>query len=251
MTRTFPLGIDIGGSGVKGAPVDLDAGDWAQERLRIDTPRPATPEAVFDVVEEIVGNYAHMIGDTALGVTVPAVVRRGVVESAANIDPSWIGVAAEAELTRRLGRPVRVINDADAAGVAELRYGAAQGISGTVLVATLGTGIGSALFVDGVLLPNTELGHLEIDGYDAEKRASAAIRKTEDLNWAQWAARLQRYFSHVEMLFSPDLIVIGGGVSRKSAMFVPLLDLKAPIVPAQLRNRAGIIGAALHATQRA
>ncbi len=251
MTRTFPLGIDIGGSGVKGAPVDLDAGDWAEERLRIDTPRPATPEAVFDVVEEIVANYAHLIGDTPLGVTVPAVVRHGVVESAANIDPSWIGVAAESELTRRLGRPVRVLNDADAAGVAELRYGAAQGISGTVLVATLGTGIGSALFVDGVLLPNAELGHLEIDGYDAEKRASAAVRKTEDLSWEQWAARLQRYFSHVEMLFSPDLIVIGGGVSRKSTMFMPLLSLKAPVVPAQLRNRAGIIGAALHATQRA
>ena len=247
-SRTFPLGIDIGGSGVKGAPVDLEVGDWATERLKIETPQPATPEAVIEVVAQIAEHFAEATGDSPVGVTIPGIVRHGVVGSAANIDPSWVGTDAQAEISERLGRPVSVLNDADAAGVAELHFGAAKDAPGLVLVATLGTGIGSALLVDGVLVPNTELGHLEIDGHNAESRASAAAKTREDLSYKDWAVRLQRYFSHVERLFSPDLIVVGGGISRKSEKFLPLLDLQAPIIPAQLLNRAGIIGAAWHAT---
>ncbi len=249
VTRTHPLGIDIGGSGVKGAPVDLAQGELLTERLRIDTPQPATPDAVADVVAQIAESFADQCGSSPVGVTIPGIVRHGVMRSAANIDKSWIGVDVDKLFADRLGRPVTVLNDADAAGVAEMHYGAAKDVPGTVLLATLGTGIGTALLVDGRLVPNTELGHLELDGHDAETRASAAAREREKLKWAQWAQRLQRYFSHVEMLFSPDLIVIGGGVSRKADKFLPLLDLQAPVVPAKLRNAAGIVGAAWFATE--
>jgi polyphosphate glucokinase len=238
------FGIDIGGSGIKGAPVDLVAGEFADERLRIPTPQPSTPDAVADVVAHIVGEFGAASGDLPVGVTFPAVIQHGVARTAANVDRSWIGTDVDALFTARLKRPVHVVNDADAAGVAEARFGAARGTHGTVIVATLGTGIGSALLIDGRLVPNTELGHLEIDGYDAESRAADSARDREDLSWEKWAARLQRYFGVVEDLFWPDLIVIGGGVSKKSDRFLPLLHLRAPIVPAQLRNDAGIIGAA-------
>lgn len=245
----LPLGIDIGGSGIKGAPVGLEKGAFATDRLRIDTPEGATPDDVFGVVEEVAAHFSDLCGDSPIGVTVPAAVTHGVVRTAANIDTSWIGVNAEKELTKRLGRPVTVLNDADAAGMAELAYGAAAGVQGTVFVATLGTGIGTVLLVDGVLVPNTELGHIELDGRDAETRASNAVRKSEDLSWQDWAVRLQRYFGAIEDLLWPDLIVIGGGVSKKAEKFLPYLHLRAPIRPAELLNDAGIIGAAWHAVR--
>ena len=249
--KGYPLGIDIGGSGIKGAPVDLDKGEFAQSRLKIATPQPATPEAVAHVVDQIVDEFEKATGGSPIGVTVPAVVIRGTVLSAANIDPSWINTDAEALIKEHTGRSVTVLNDADAAGIAELYYGAAKGEHGLVIVTTLGTGIGSALIHDGRLVPNSELGHLEIDGHDAEDRAASSVKDREGLSWDEWIERLQRYYETIEMLFSPDLIVVGGGVSRDSDKFLPKLRLRAPIVPAELRNRAGIIGAAHRAVDLA
>jgi polyphosphate glucokinase len=249
--KGYPLGIDIGGSGIKGAPVDLDKGEFAQSRLKIATPQPATPEAVARVVDQIVDEFEEETGGSPIGVTVPAVVIRGTVLSAANIDPSWIDTDAEALIQEHTGRSVTVLNDADAAGLAELYYGAAKGEHGLVIVTTLGTGIGSALIHDGRLIPNSELGHLEIDGYDAEDRAASSVKEDEGLSWDEWIERLQRYYETIEMLFSPDLIVVGGGVSRDSDKFLPKLRLRAPIVPAELRNKAGIIGAAHRAVDLA
>ncbi len=251
MAKTrHPLGIDIGGSGIKGAPVDLDAGQFAEERLRVATPEESTPEVVADVVARIADHFEKDTGDAPIGVTVPAVVSRGMVRTAANIDKTWIGTDAEELLVTRLGRAVTVVNDGDAAGVGELHYGAARNVDGLVLVATLGTGIGTALLNAGTLIPNSELGHLEIDGADAESRASSNARDVEDLSWEDWAERLQRYFAHVENLLWPDLIVVGGGISKKTDKYLPLLHLRAPIVPAQLGNAAGIIGAARLAVDR-
>jgi len=243
------LGIDVGGSGIKGAPVVLATGALAAERLRVETPQPATPEAVAEVVAQIVDHFAAALGDGAIGVTVPAVVTGGVVRTAANIDQSWIGTDADALFTGRLGRAVHLVNDADAAGVAEARFGAARSTKGLVVVTTLGTGIGTALLLDGRLVPNSELGHLEIDGYDAETRAASSARENEGLSWEDWAARLQRYYGAIEDLLWPTLIVVGGGISKKSDKFLPLLHLRAPIVAAQLRNEAGIIGAAVLADE--
>jgi len=247
-TKHHPLGIDIGGSGIKGAPVDLTEGTFARDRMRLDTPKVSSPAAVADLVAEIAAHFADDTGDSPIGVTLPSVVTNGIVRSAANIDSTWIGTDARKLLSDRLGRPVTVVNDADAAGVGELHYGAARDASGLVLMTTLGTGIGSALLYNGVLIPNSELGHLEIDGHDAESQAAASIRSDDKLSWAEWAERLQRYYSHVEDLLWPDLIVVGGGVSRKADKFLPLLHLRAPIVAAQLANSAGIIGAAWLAT---
>jgi len=238
------LGIDIGGTGVKGAPVDLTTGELAADRVRIATPQPATPESVADVVEEIAGKFTDTLGDSTIGIAIPAVCQRGVARSAANIDPSWVDVDVDALFTKRLGRPVHVVNDADAAGIAEARYGAALDVPGLVILTTLGTGIGSALILDGQLIPNSELGHLEIDGYDAEKRAAQSAKKREELSYPQWAERLQRYYGHVEGLLWPDLFVVGGGISKSADKFLPLLELRTPIVPAKLRNSAGIVGAA-------
>lgn len=238
------LGIDIGGSGIKGAPVDLVAGEFASDRIRIPTPKRSTPGNVADVVAEIVAAFDDQIADSPIGITIPAVVTHGTTRSAANIDPSWIDAPAAQIFAERLGRPVIVVNDADAAGIAEVKFGAAKGHDGIVLVTTLGTGIGSALIHRGVLVPNTELGHLEIDGYDAEKRAAASIRTAEGLTYEQYVPRLQRYYETVEALFWPDLIVVGGGVSKSAHKFLPKLKLQTPIVAAQLRNSAGIIGAA-------
>jgi polyphosphate glucokinase len=249
MTSQHGFGIDIGGSGIKGAPVDLAAGKFSDERLRIPTPSPSTPQAVAGVVAQIVTSFGDDALRTPIGVTFPAVIQNGVARSAANVDKSWIGTDVDKLFTSELGRPVHVVNDADAAGVAEARYGAAKGVQGVVIMATLGTGIGSALLLDGKLVPNTELGHLEIDGHDAETRAADSARERDDLSWEHWAKRLQTYFSTIEKLFTPDLIVVGGGVSKKSQKFLPLLNLNAPIVPAQLLNDAGIIGAAVLAAE--
>jgi polyphosphate glucokinase len=243
------FGVDIGGSGIKGAPVDLAEGTFRAERMRIATPTPSTPSAVATVVATVVSSFGADSGDLPIGVTFPAVIQHGVARTAANVDRSWIGTDVDALLTKHLDRPVHVVNDADAAGYAEVRYGAARDVRGVVFMATLGTGIGSALFVDGALVPNTELGHLEVGGKDAETRAADSVRDAEGLSWEQWAKRLQRYFQVVENLFWPDLIIVGGGVSKKSQKFLPLLDLRAPIVPAALRNDAGIIGAAVLAAE--
>lgn len=239
-----PLGIDIGGSGIKGAPVDLAEGAFAEDRLRIDTPDESTPDAVADIVVRIAEHFKQETGDSPIGVTVPAVVTRGLVRTAANIDKTWVGTDAAALLSSKLGRDVTVVNDADAAGVGELHYGAGRNVDGLVLLATLGTGIGTALLNHGALIPNSELGHLEIDGVDAETRASSNARETEDLSWEEWAGRLQHYFAHVEDLLWPDLIIVGGGVSKHAERYLPLLHLRAPIVAAQLGNAAGIVGAA-------
>ncbi len=229
--RQVGCGIDIGGSGVKGALVDLGTGEFIGERVRIPTPMPATPEAVAGVCRQIIDALEVEPG-TPVGVSFPAPIIHGTVPFMANLDQSWVG-----------------LNDADAAGLAEVAFGAAKGVSGTVIVTTLGTGIGSAVIVDGTLVPNVELGHLEIDGHDAEKRASSAQKELQDLSWKKWAKRLQRYYSHVEMLFSPDLFVVGGGISKKHEKFLPLLDLRTPIVPAALLNTAGIVGAAYAASR--
>jgi polyphosphate glucokinase len=247
-SSNHPLGIDIGGSGIKGAPVNLDTGQFAEDRKRIATPQPSTPEAVADVVVEIAKHFGGK-SSAPVGITVPAVVVRGQARTAANIDSSWIGTDAESLLSDRLGRRAVVVNDADAAGVGELHYGAARNVDGLVLLATLGTGIGSALLHRGILIPNSELGHLEIDGVDAETQAADRARERDDLSFEQWAARLQNYFAHVEDLLSPDLIVIGGGVSKHADKYLPLLHLRAPIVPALLGNAAGIVGAAWLAAQ--
>jgi polyphosphate glucokinase len=235
------FGVDIGGSGIKGAPVDLRRGKLAEDRFRVPTPQPATPEAVAATVREVLD---HFKWDGVFGCTFPAVVQHGLVRTAANVDPAWIGTDAHKLLGKVTGRDVLVVNDADAAGLAEVRFGAAKDQDGVVLVSTLGTGIGSALVVDGRLVPNTELGHVEIDGCDAESRAADSAREREDLSWDDWAARLTRYFQRMEALFWPDLIVVGGGVSKDAEQFLPLLKLKTRIVPAQLENKAGIIGAA-------
>ncbi|WP_188187130.1 polyphosphate--glucose phosphotransferase [Nonomuraea sp. SYSU D8015] len=233
------LGIDIGGSGIKGAPVDTEAGRLVEERLRVPTPQPSAPGEVAGAVADIV---KHFDWTGPVGVTFPGVVVDGVVRSAANVDRSWIGVDAAA-----LFGGASVLNDADAAGVAEMRFGCGREQRGTVLMLTFGTGIGSALFIDGRLVPNTELGHLQLHGKDAEHRASARAREEHELSWETWAERVQEYLEHVEMLFSPALIVIGGGVSKKAAKFLPHITLSTPVEPAMLQNEAGIIGAALAA----
>lgn len=239
-----PLGIDVGGSGIKGAPVHLAKGDFAADRLRIPTPQPATPEAVCAVIKQIADHFAEECGDGPVGVTIPGVVTQGTVRSAANIDPAWIGFDAQNYLVSLLKRPVTVVNDADAAGVAELEYGAADHAKGLVILTTLGTGIGSALLFDGELVPNSELGHLEIDGHDAESQAAQSAQEREGLSWEDWAKRLQTYYSHLENLLWPDLFIVGGGVSKDADKYLPLLDIRTPIRPASLKNKAGIIGAA-------
>ncbi|EMF54558.1 MULTISPECIES: polyphosphate--glucose phosphotransferase [Streptomyces] len=243
------FGVDIGGSGIKGAPVDLDLGDLADERHKVLTPHPATPDSVADGVKEVVDHFGWT---GPVGITFPGVVTGGAtIRTAANVDKSWIDVDARALLSERIGGlPVTVVNDADAAGVAEMQFGAGRDRQGTVILLTFGTGIGSAVFSDGVLVPNTELGHLELDGHDAETRASTKAKEDHDLTYEHWARRVTKYLAHVEMLFSPELFIIGGGVSRKSAKFLHLLEgIRAEIVPAQLQNNAGIVGAAMRAAK--
>ncbi|MDR1851695.1 MAG: ROK family protein [Propionibacteriaceae bacterium] len=244
MTAGLVLGIDIGGSGIKGAMVDLLAGDFATERIRIPTPKKSTPERIAAVAARIAQQFSDQLGDEPIGVTIPAVVTHGKTRSAANIDKSWIDADAQTIFEEVIGRKVVLVNDADAAGIAEVKYGAAKGHPGLVIVTTLGTGIGSAIINRGVLVPNSELGHLEIDGHDAETVASAGVKTKLDLSYSEWVPLLQRYYSHLENLFWPDLLVVGGGVSKNSQKFLPKLTLKTPIIPADLRNRAGIVGAA-------
>lgn len=237
------LGIDIGGTGIKGAPVDVETGQLTAERLRIPTPQPALPNAVADVVQQIAAHFNYQ-GPT--GVTFPAVVKKGVIYTASNVDSSWIGTNAGELFSKHVGGPATVVNDADAAGIAEMRFGAGKDRHGVVVMITLGTGIGSAIFLDGKLLPNSEFGHLQIRGKDAEKRASEKMREVKKLSWKHWAKRLSEYLNELEKLFSPDLFIIGGGISKKSEKFFPLLETKTEVivVPAQMRNEAGIIGAA-------
>jgi polyphosphate glucokinase len=239
------LGVDIGGSGIKGAPVDLEAGEFAAERVRVPTPQPATVEDVVKATGEVVRQFP---GATSIGVTFPGVVVHGVVKTAANMHKSWVDAPAADLFAAEVGVPVTVLNDADAAGVAEMTFGEGKDRKGTVLMLTFGTGIGSALFIDGHLVPNTEFGHLELNGHDAETKASDRARTEDDLSWGDWAKRVQKYLEHVEMLLRPDLFIIGGGVSKKSENYLPHLGLQAPIVPAKLLNNAGIIGAAMVAS---
>jgi polyphosphate glucokinase len=240
------MGIDIGGSGIKGAPVDLDDGTLVAERMRIPTPEGAAPDPVAEVVAQVVASFAT---DGPVGCTFPAVVVDGVTRTAANVDQAWIGTDAQALLGRTTGRDVVVVNDADAAGLAEMRFGAGKGRGGVVVMLTLGTGIGSAVFVEGRLLPNTEFGHLEIRGKSAEQRASDRVREERDLGWHQWAERLNEVLARIEALISPHLFILGGGVSKKSDHFLHLLSTRAEIVPAGLLNNAGIVGAALAARE--
>jgi polyphosphate glucokinase len=242
MSEERAFGIDIGGSGMKAAPVDLVTGELADERFKILTPNPSNPENMADVVAELVGHFSWK---GSIGVTFPGVVRHGVIYSAANVDKSWMGTDADALFSKAAGAEVHVVNDADAAGLAEVRFGAGRDRKGVVLVLTFGTGIGSGLFMDGVLVPNSELGHLEIDGHDAESKAAASARDREGLSWKDWAVRVQRYLEVVVRLLSPELVIVGGGASRKADKWLPHIDLDTEVVPAALENEAGIVGAAL------
>ena len=244
------FGVDIGGSGIKGAPVDIRTGELLADRLKVPTPIPSTPIAVTSIISELLAHFE--LGQAVpIGVTFPAPVLGGLIPSVANLDQSWVGVNPGKLLKKHTERSVYVLNDADAAGYAEVRYGAARGRQGTVAIITLGTGIGTALVVDGKLWPGSELGHIIIDGSDAETWAASSAKQREKLSYKAWAKRLQRYFSEIDRLLHPDLFVVGGGVSRKHAEFLPYLNLRVPIIPAQLRNAAGIAGAAAFAADAA
>ncbi|MCW2532288.1 MAG: ppgK [Blastococcus sp.] len=240
--------MDIGGSGIKGGLVDLEVGQLVGERIRIETPQPSLPDPVYGVVAKIVGSFGWT---GQIGVTFPGVMKNGVAHTAANVDKSWIGTDVDAALEKLIPGSVVTLNDADAAGIAEMRYGAGRDQGGVVLMLTFGTGIGSALFTDGHLVPNTEFGHIQVDGGDGERRASAAARERENLDYPAWARRVDRYLDVLEAGLWPDLIIVGGGVSKKAHKWVPLLTTRTPVVPAQLQNDAGIVGAALAAHQRA
>lgn len=243
------LGIDIGGSGIKGALVDTKSGNLNSDRLRVKTPIPATPEAVVSKIKSLIKKFGY---EGPIGVGFPAIVLDGIVLSAANVDDDWIGYPGQDRIAATTGCPVVLLNDADVAGIAEMTYGAGRDMNGVVMILTLGTGIGSAVFVDGHLVPNTELGHLYLKGQDndAEDYASDRIRSDEKLSWEKWARRLDIYLQHLELLFSPNLFILGGGVSKKHAKYVPYLTVKTKVVAAQLRNEAGIVGAALAAERR-
>ena len=246
---TLAIGIDIGGTGIKGAIVDVEKGELVSERLKVATPPGGEPDPI---VAEVVGMIERMGPDAdglPVGVCFPAVVQHGRTMSAANVSQKWIGLEAEALFEKALARDIYFVNDADAAGVAESAFGAARGVSGLVLLTTLGTGVGTALIYDGVLIPNSELGHVILGRHDAETRISYAAKERARLSWRAWAKRLQAYYSMLEFLLSPDLIIVGGGVSKSHDEFLPLLHTKAPIVPAELRNNAGILGAAWLATR--
>ena len=238
------LGIDVGGSGIKGAPVDTDLGELTAERVRIKTPKNGEPEPMADVVAEIARNFNW---NGPVGIGFPAPIKAGVAMMAANISPKWVGVNADELFSKTTGCECTMINDADAAGLAEMRFGAGRGQPGTVILLTLGTGIGTAIFHRGKLLPNTEFGHLDMEGKDAEHRASAVVREREGLSWKKYAKRLDKYLQQMEKLFWPDLFIIGGGISKESEKYVPLLTVETPIATAQLFNEAGIVGAALAA----
>lgn len=241
------IGVDIGGTGIKAAIVNLEHGTLDTDRIRVDTPKGAKPEDVLDTVRDVLKTLDVTDSELPLGVAFPAIVKRGKTLSAANISKDWVDFEAEKFFEDGLGRHIAFVNDADAAGVAESRHGAARDAMGLTILTTLGTGIGSAFLYDGVLVPNTELGHLELDGRDAESHAAASARDREDLSWKEWAGRVQAYLRHVEMLFSPDLFIVGGGVSKRADKWLPRLDIRTPVVPATMQNNAGIVGAALMA----
>jgi polyphosphate glucokinase len=243
------LGIDIGGSGIKGAPVDVRRGRVLTERFRLETPQPARPDAVLDTVAKVIANFEW--GTDPIGVTFPGVVQQGIIRTAANVDKSWIGQDLVELLRSRTQAPVFALNDADAAGVAEVAHGAAKGVRGTVIMLTFGTGIGCGMFYDGKLVPNTELGHLEVDGNEAEKRAAESVRERDDLTWKQWAKRANEYLEALENLLWPDLLVIGGGITKKTDKWLSLLKARAEIRVASFGNEAGIIGAAMTASRAA
>ena len=238
------LGIDVGGSGIKAAPVDIATGTLRTERFRIPTPQPATPPAMLAIIGQLIDHFSW---NGPIGCGFPAVIKDGTVHTAANIAPEWIGVKIEHEITRIAGTPVSVLNDADAAGLAEIRWGAGKNQQGVVLMLTFGTGIGSAVFLDGKLLPNTEFGHIEVRGKEGEAHAADSVRENEQLSWKQWAKRVDEYIDTMERLIWPDLIIVGGGVSSDAQHWLPLLTTRAPIVAAQMLNRAGIAGAAFAA----
>lgn len=236
------LGIDVGGSGIKGAPVDIETGKLLAERLRIKTPQGAEPQPVAEVVARIASSFSW---SGPIGIGFPAPIKSGVALMAANISQEWVGTNADDLFTTVTGCPCKVGNDADVAGLAEMKFGAGKGLTGTIIILTLGTGIGTAIFYDGHLLPNIEFGHLEIKGRDAEQRASDAARQREGLSWKKYAKRLNRYLMTMEKLFWPDLFIIGGGISKEHEKFIPLLSVQTKVVPARLQNEAGIVGAAL------
>lgn len=242
------LGIDIGGSGIKGALVDTEKGEMVTDRLRIPTPQPSKPPAVIAVLKEMVDYFEY---SGPIGVGLPGIVINGTVFSSANIDDDWLGFPGQQAMAEATGCSVTLVNDADVAGVAEMRFGAGKGQSGTVMIFTLGTGIGSAVFVNGRLVPNTELGHVYLRGQkkDAENYAAERIRDEKNLGWKRWGKRLNTYFQHIEFLFSPELIIIGGGISKQHAEFLPYIQTRARLVPAELRNEAGIVGAAVLAAE--
>lgn len=245
------IGIDIGGTGIKGGLVDVKKGVLVGDRVRYETPAGGRPEDIARVVKQLIQELAGTKHNTPVGICFPAVVVHGTTLSAANVSKEWIGLNAASLFSESLGRHVHVVNDADAAGIAEVKFGAAKKRKGLVIMTTLGTGIGTALFIDGKLVPNAELGHLEIEGVDYETKASFAAKERENLSWQDWATRLQKYYSRLEALFSPDVIIVGGGVSKQHENFLPLLQLRAEIVPALKRNNAGILGAAWLASDKA
>lgn len=244
------LGIDIGGSGIKGAPVDLATGEFTAERIRLATPEEAKPDDVAETVAQIARQFDW---HGPIGVGFPAVVQHGVIHTAANIDESWINVNAQELFSQATGCPTYVLNDADAAGIAEMRFGIGKerGVQGVVMVITIGTGLGTCLFVDGKLVPNLELGHIEIRGKDAERRASDAARQRKELSWEKWGGRFNEYLNRLQKLLWPDLFVLGGGISKTAETFLPYIDVPVEVVTARLLNQAGIVGAALYAAEQA
>jgi len=238
------IGIDIGGTGIKGALVDVKNGEMIGDRVRVETPEGGSTDDIIATVKSLLKKLPESPEDTPVGICFPAVVQHGVTKSAANISKKWIGFDADKAFTKALGREVHLVNDADAAGLAEMRFGAGRAERGVVIMTTLGTGIGTAIFFDQKLIPNAELGHLEIDGVDYEAKAAFSAKERENLSWEEWAERLQKYYSTLQRLFSPDLIIVGGGVSKEHKNFLPLLDIDCEIVPAEMRNNAGILGAA-------
>jgi polyphosphate glucokinase len=238
------IGIDIGGTGIKGALVDVKNGEMIGDRIRVETPEGGSTDDIIATVKSLIKQLPETDDETPIGICFPAVVQHGVTKSAANISKKWIGFHADKAFSKTLGREVHLVNDADAAGLAEMRFGAGRAERGVVIMTTLGTGIGTAIFFDQKLIPNAELGHLEIDGVDYETKAAFSAKERENLSWEEWAERLQKYYSTLQRLFSPDLIIVGGGVSKEHKNFLPLLDIDCEIVPAEMRNNAGILGAA-------
>jgi polyphosphate glucokinase len=244
------IGVDVGGSGIKVGAVDTSTGQLVAPRLRVATPQPSTPESLVRSIARLVKRVSPGLDpSTVVGVGVPCVVIDGVTKTAANIDQAWIGFDARSALIKALKRPVHVLNDADAAGLAEMRFGAGRGKDGVVLVLTLGTGVGSALFNDGRLVPNTELGHMEIRGRDAERRSAAAARTRRGLSWKAWTNDLDEHLHAIDRILWPGLFILGGGVSKRAERFIPRLTVRPPVVPATLENDAGIVGAALAAAE--